>query len=78
MAWSGHSRVGYEAAIVRARRDLMKAQDHADASGDEGVVEDLTSVCLTLTALLRDSQDGRRPRSGRVEQIPGQLKADVG
>jgi hypothetical protein len=76
MAYSPTQRTGFEAALARASRDLLAAAQHADDAGDEGAVEDLTSIRLTLEAMRGRSQHERRS-AALPKPIAGQTAISV-
>jgi hypothetical protein len=72
--WTISRRTGFEAALLRADRDVTRALEHADASRDEGVVDDLTSVRHTLLSLVAASQQEAKRTLPRP--IPGQTQIE--
>jgi hypothetical protein len=72
--WTISRRTGFESALVRADRDLARALEHADAAGDDGAVDDLTSVRHTLISLVRASQAETKRKLPRP--IPGQTQIE--
>jgi hypothetical protein len=74
--WTISRRTGFESALIRADRDLARATEHADAAGDEGLVDDLVSMRHTLIALVRASHQETRRKLPRP--IPGQIQLETG
>jgi hypothetical protein len=70
--WTSHTRTGYEAACLRAMRELNRALEHADLADDEGAGTDLININLYLSQVVRASQESRkgllkRPMRGQID-----------
>lgn len=76
MYWSTHSRTGFEAALLRASRDLDRAVSHASDSGDENASNRIVDIQMQLAGLRQKSIDHARIPP-LVEQIRGQTKIEA-
>jgi hypothetical protein len=63
------NRAMYEAKLHVARNHLLNVARLAGSMGDEGAVEDLNSMLLTLNALMKESLErkSRKPLRGQLQ-----------
>lgn len=59
------ARSQYEAQLSKAHQSLYWAIDRAELCGDEGAVSDLQGIQDHLSAMLRESVDGRKHKPQR-------------
>ncbi len=69
--WTFHSRTGYEAAILRASRELVTAARHAGHAGDEAAYDAIGTAHMQLLVLRSASIEGK-DRPAPPKQLKGQ------